>query len=362
LEVAVILDSCPVPIVLAPLAGGPATPELTAAVTNAGGLGFLAAGYLTAAELAARRTATEQLTSGPFGINVFVPGPPRSPASLPRFAEAIEADARSVGAPVGEAAYEDDDWAAKIGRLLEDPPPVISFTFGFPEGQLVQQLRDRGSEVWMTVTSVPEAASAAGLGADLLVVQGAEAGGHRGGLDDDPGQAVGLLALLQLIRARVQIPLVATGGIATGAGIAAVLAAGARAAALGTAFLGCPEAGTSAVHRAALDGDTQTGYTRAFTGRTARGIRNRFFDQHSAGAPAAYPQVHHLTAPMRKAGRESGRPDVVNLWAGQAYPLTRQLPARDLVRALSAEARDALDQAGTLLPGPGSDLPGNQES
>ena len=345
-----ILDSCPVPIVLAPLAGGPATPELTAAVTNAGGLGFLAAGYLSAAELAARRAATRQLTSGPFGINVFVPGTPRSPASLQPFAEAIEADAHSVGASVGEAAYEDDDWAAKISHLLGDPPPVISFTFGFPDGQLVQRLRDRGSEVWMTVTSVPEAIAAAALGADLLVVQGAEAGGHRGGPEDDPDQATGLLALLQLIRTRVQIPLVATGGIATGAGVAAVLAAGARAAALGTAFLGCPEAGTSAVHRAALNGNTPTGYTRAFTGRTARGIRNRFFEQHSAAAPAAYPQVHHLTAPMRKAARESGQAEVVNLWAGQAYPLTRQLPAPDLVRALSAEAREALDRAATLLP------------
>jgi nitronate monooxygenase len=208
-EVAVILDSCPVPIVLAPLAGGPATPELAAAVTNAGGLGFLAAGYLTAAELAARRAATQQLTSGPVGINVFVPGAPRPPDAVQRYAQAIEADAHTVGASVGTQPTRTTTGRPK--SATSSRIPHRSSRSRSADGRLVQQLRDRGSEVWMTVTSVPEAATAEELGADLLVVQGAEAGGHRGGLDDDPEQAVGLLALLQLLRARVQIPLVAAG-------------------------------------------------------------------------------------------------------------------------------------------------------
>jgi nitronate monooxygenase len=166
-----------------------------------------------------------------------------------------------------------------------------------------------------------------------------------------PEFAVGLIALLQLVAARVDRPLVATGGIATGGAIAAVLSCGARAAALGTAFLDCPEAGTSGVHRSALGGDADTRFTRAFTGRTARGITNGFLERHTEHAPAAYPEVHHLTAPMRAAARAAGVADLVNLWAGQAYPLTRGMPAADLVRLLVAEARTALDRAAGLLAG-----------
>jgi nitronate monooxygenase len=346
-----ILDSCPVPIVLAPLAGGPSTPELAAAVSDAGGLGFIAAGYLTAADLARRWAAARELTGRPLGINLFVPGSARPAGDIGRYAEQIAADARSVGAPVGDAVFSDDDWAAKtalLAGLPGGPPQVVSFTFGLPEEQVVTVLRGLGAEVWVTVTSVAEAQAAVALGADVLVVQGAEAGGHRGGTDDDPAGAVGLLALVQLVAARAGPPLVATGGIATGAGIAAVLSAGARAAALGTAFLGCPEAGTAQVHREALHGSGPTAYTRAFTGRAARGIVNGFLTRHSADAPVAYPQVHHLTAPMRKAARGAGRADLVNLWAGQAYPLIREMPAGALVAILAEETRDALARAQSL--------------
>jgi nitronate monooxygenase len=148
----------------------------------------------------------------------------------------------------------------------------------------------------------------------------------------------------------VDRPVVATGGVATGAAIAAVLGCGARAAALGTAFLDCPEAGTSGVHRSALHGTAGTRLTRAFTGRTARGIVNGFLERHTADAPAAYPEVHHLTAPMRAAARAADIPDLVNLWAGQAYQLTRGMPAADLVAVLAGETRAALDRAAALLP------------
>jgi nitronate monooxygenase len=202
--------------------------------------------------------------------------------------------------------------------------------------------------MWATVTSPTEAREAAALGMDGLVAQGAEAGGHRGGANDDPDEAIGLLALLQLVRAAVPLPLVAAGGIMTGAAVAAVLALGARAAALGTAFLDCPEAGTAPVHRLALRSEAATALTRAFTGRTARGINNRFLREHSAAAPRAYPEVHHLTAPLRAAGRTAGDADLVNLWAGQAYPLLRALPARELVGVLAAELHAA---AAALAPG-----------
>lgn len=338
-----ILGSRPVPIVLAPLAGGPATPELAASVSNAGAFGFLAAGYLTADALAQRLVTTRQLTSEPFGVNLFVPGEPSAAAEVSRYAAALAADARAAGADLGEPRYDDDGWAGKLGLLLADPVPVVSFTFGCPGADVVSRLHRAGSEVWVTVTSAQEALQAAEAGADVLVAQGTEAGGHRGGFTDDPG--LGLLSLLQLVRAASELPVVAAGGIATGAAVAAVLAAGARAAALGTAFLRCPEAGTAAVHREALHGTAPTAVTRAFTGRAARGIRNRFLAEHSAEAPRAYPEVHHLTAPLRQAGRAAGDPDLVNLWAGQAYPLVRDLPAADLVRELDREMKAALRAA-----------------
>lgn len=347
-----ILDSCAIPIVLAPLAGGPSTPELAAAVSNAGGLGFLAAGYLSAAELADRRRRLAELTSRPFGVNLFVPGPPGDLARVRQFAAEIEPDATGAGARLGEPRHDDDDWDAKIGYLMDAPADVVSFTFGIPGEDVIAGLRARGTEVWVTVTSLDEARRAAAAGADLLVVQGYEAGGHRGGTSDAPEEATGLIALLQLVTARLDTPVVATGGIATGKAIAAVLCLGARAAALGTAFLDCPEAATAPVHRSALHDDVPTRLTRAFSGRTARGIENGFLRAHSQSAPAAYPEVHHLTSPMRKAARRAGLADYVNLWAGQAYPLTAVAPAAGLVRDLWDQAQAALTQAASRLPRP----------
>ena len=182
-------------------------------------------------------------------------------------------------------------------------------------------------------------------GADALVVQGVEAGGHRASFDDAAPGEVALLPLLSLVRATADVPLVASGGIATGAAVAAVLAAGAAAAQLGTAFLRTPEAGTVPAHRDAIATDAPTMLTRAFTGRTARGLANRFAREHSADAPSAYPEVHHLTAPLRAAARAAGDADGFNLWAGQAHALARDEPAADLVRRLGAEARAALRAA-----------------
>ncbi len=203
----------------------------------------------------------------------------------------------------------------------------------------------------MTVTTPGEAREAAAAGADALVVQGVEAGAHRGSFDDRASGDIGLLALLQLVRADVGLPLVAAGGIATGAGVAAVLAAGAVAAALGTAFLRAAEAGTAPVHRAALGTDEPTALTRAFTGRTARGIANRFLLEHAGEAPSAYPDVHHLTAPLRAAARERGDRDTLHLWAGQAHALTRDVVAGELVEQLAADARRALRDASERFRG-----------
>jgi nitronate monooxygenase len=343
-----MLDRLKVPIVLAPLAGGPSTPELAAAVSDAGGFGFLAAGYLTVSALEERLERTRRLTDAPIGVNLFVPGAPAPSGAVEAYAARLAGEARRAGVELGGARFDDDDWAAKLDLLTAMPVPVVSFTFGRPPPEVVERLHAAGSEVWVTVTQPGEARQAARAGADALVVQGAEAGGHRASFRDDPAEdpgGIGLLSLLQLVRGQVDLPLVATGGIATGAAVAAVLVAGAAAAQLGSAFLRCPEAGTAGVHRQALAGGGPTAMTRAFTGRLARGIRNRFMDQHGAAAPVAYPEVHHLTAPLRQAGRTAGDPGLVNLWAGQSYELGRDLPAGQLVRALADEARAAFREA-----------------
>jgi nitronate monooxygenase len=333
---------------LAPLAGGPSTPELTAAVVDAGGFGFLAAGYLSAEVTRQRVARTRALTAGRFGVNLFVPGEPSNPDLVAHYAERLAPEAAALGVDLGDARFDDDGWDGKLGVLLEEPPAAVSFTFGCPPEPVIRQFRDAGAEVWVTITTPLEAVAAESAGADVLVAQGSEAGGHRGTWrDDDPYvRGIGLLALVQLVRAHTALPVVAAGGIATGGAIAAALAVGASAAAVGTAFLLCPEAGTAEVHRAALAGDAPTALTRAFTGRLARGIRNRMLDELTDVAPSGYPEIHHLTAPIRQAGRDAGVGDVVNLWAGEAYQLAEAAPAAAvmarLVRELDAVSRPPL--------------------
>ena len=322
-----ILDTVGHPIVLAPLAGGPSTPELAAAVSEAGGFGFLAAGYLRADALAERIASTRALTARPFGVNLFVPGPAAPPEVYAPYVERLAAEGLQVGAP----RADDDDWDAKLALLEREPVAVVSFTFGLPDPDVIARVRATGAEAWVTVTSLQEARAAAH--ADALVVQGGEAGGHRGSWVDAPGLTpIALHALLQLID--VDRPLIASGGIATRAAVQAALALGARAAQVGTAFMRAPEAGTSQAHKDALAGDAPTALTRAFSGRLARGIRNRFMDEHP-DAPLAYPEVHYATAPVRAAARKAGDADLINLWAGEAHALAEALPAAEIVARLS---------------------------
>jgi nitronate monooxygenase len=340
-----MLDSLDIPIVLAPLAGGPATVELALAVSAAGGLGFLAAGYRTAADMADQVERLRSATPRPFGVNLFTPPPaPSDPPVYARYAERLAPESTRAGVPLGEPRFDDDDWDAKLDALADLRVPVVSFVFGCPSADVVARLRAGGAAVWITVTSPDEARQAQAAGADALVVQGYEAGGHRASFAGDEAP-YGLLALLQLVGARSQLPLVATGGLASGRGIAAALAAGARAAQVGSAFLRCPEAGTSEVHRAALASSAPTAITRAFTGKPARGIVNRFMREHGEAAPAAYPEVHHLTAPLRQEGRRRGDADLVNLWAGQTHELATDAPAADVAQRLADDAREALRAA-----------------
>jgi len=346
-----VLDDLAVPIVLAPLAGGPSTPELTAAVSEARALGFLASGYLSAETTRDRIEAVRELSSRPFGVNVFVTDDSSpDPQAVAAYRDRLRAWADQRGGTIGEPQTTDDDWNRKLELLTADPVSVVSFTFGCPSREVIESLKAAGSEVWLTVTNPDEAAEARGAGADVLVAQGAEAGGHRASFVDRPGLPVyGLLALLQILARTESLPLVASGGIATGAGLAAALCVGARAGQCGTAFMLCPEAGTSPAHREALRSGTETALTRAFTGRLARGIRNEFMDEHSDRAPIAYPQLHYVTAPLRKEARERGDAGAINLWAGEAHQLAEERPAAEMVQSLAAEAREALETSRRLI-------------
>jgi nitronate monooxygenase len=328
------------PIVAAPMAGGPSTPELAAAVSGAGGLGFLAQGYKSVDAARDDIRALRERTDRPFGVGIFAP-----PEPVPD-QHAVDAYARELGDGAGAPRHDDDSYADKLALAIEERVPVVSFTFGCPDAETIGRLRDAGIAVWITTTTAAEARDAAAAGADALVVQGYEAGGHRGTWADAAPGDVGLLALLQITRAVTDVPMVATGGIATGAGIAAVLVAGAAAAQLGSAFMLAAEAGTSPAYRERLTGDgPPTALTRAFTGRSGRGIPNRFMAEHDDGAPLGYPDVHHATSPLRAVARKAGDADGFNLWAGQAHALAQAKPAGELVRALAAGARSALRAA-----------------
>lgn len=346
-----VLAQLRVPIVQAPMAGGPSTPALTAAVGDAGGVGFLAAGYITPARLRADIEETRTLTGAPFGVNVFVgSGEAADRAQVASYARRLAAEAQAAGVQLGDPRFDDDAFDDKLAILCEAKVAAVSFTFGLPTQTAIDELHSVGSEVWLTVTSPQEGLGAAELGADALIVQGSEAGGHRGVFVDDGDVGdLTLLAALQLVRAAVDLPLVAAGAIMSGAAVAAVLAAGASAAQVGTAYLRTPEAGTSQAQRAATATDAPTMLTRAFTGRLARGIVNRLGREQSDIAPHAYPEVHHLTAPLRAHGRQVGDPEIINLWAGQAHRLAPELPAGELTTRLAQGAREAIAAAAQRL-------------
>jgi nitronate monooxygenase len=353
-----VLKGLTYPIVQAPMAGGPSTPALAGAVSGVGGLGFLAAGYKTVDavrdDVAKLRVLLPDRT--PFGVNVFAPpGHGTGSAQVAAYADTLAAEAARNDVELGTPRWDDDFYVDKLDLVVAERVPVVSFTFGCPASADVERLHGADAEVWVTVTTPREARAARAVGADALIVQGVEAGGHRGGFDDEAPGDLGLLALLQLVRAALgdETPLVATGGVATGRAVAAVLAVGAAAASLGTAFMLCPEAAATPAHRDAIErGADPTALTRAFTGRAARGIVNRFLREHSADAPSAYPEIHHLTAPVRAAARQRGDADGFHLWAGQAYQLTEAVPAAELVAQLAEQARAALRVAAERIGRP----------
>jgi nitronate monooxygenase len=328
-----------VPVLGAPMAGGPSTPQLAAAVTGAGGLGFLAAGYLSAQRFADDIAATRALTGGPIGVNLFVPQPSVGvSAEFNSYAIKLAPLAAEFGVEVGPARFDDDAWDAKLEVVLDTVPEVASFTFGCPDKLTFDRLHAAGVTTVVTVTTLAEAGVAVAAGCRALAVQGPAAGGHRGTFSpsDLPSEET-LQVLLRKVLDTHRVPVVAAGGLTAATHVRAVLDQGAVAAQVGSALLLADEAGTRPAHRAALVDDrfTETVVTKAFSGRYARGVRNAFIDEFDADAPLGYPEVHYMTAPLRAAAHAAGDPQAVNLWAGTAYRLARSGTAADIVVELA---------------------------
>ncbi|WP_205877453.1 nitronate monooxygenase [Mycobacterium camsae] len=332
------------PIVGAPMAGGPGTPALAAAVSNAGGLGVVAGGYLTAEQFAEDIAAARKATTGPIGVNLFVPQPSVADwVQLEYYAEDLEEVADHYRVEVGHPVHgDDDDWQRKLEVVADVRPEMVSFTFGAPPPDVVRMLSAQGLLVSVTVTSAYEAGVAVAAGADNLVVQGPAAGGHRGTFapDMEPGSE-SLHQLLDRIGHAHDVPLIAAGGLGTVEQIAAVLRRGAVAAQVGTALLLADEAGTHPAYRVALKNPEfdSTVVTRAFSGRYARGLANNFTRLLDHVAPLGYPEVNQMTKPIRAAAIEMEDPHGTNLWAGEGYRQARSAPAADIVTALAPYIR-----------------------
>lgn len=326
------------PVIGAPMAGGPSTPALAAAVSDAGGLGFVAAGYKTAEAVAADIAAVRALTAAPLGVNLFVVEPHQpDKAAVDAYRRSLEPVAARFGVTLGEARWDDDSWQAKLELVLDARPEVASFTFGCPSPDVLRRLADRDVHASVTVTTVAEAREAVARGAASLVVQGPLAGGHRGTWNPEAApDETALLDLVAAVHAAVDVPLAAGGGIHDARGVRSLIAAGAVAAQLGTAYLLADEAGTNPTHRAALEDPVlaETATTRAYTGRWARGLDNQFMRDHQ-DAPVGYPHIHHLTAPLRKAAAAAGERQVAHLWAGSSHTHARAAAAADITRTLA---------------------------
>jgi nitronate monooxygenase len=340
------------PIIQAPLAGGGDTPELVAAVCEAGAMGFIGAAYLTPEQSVATARAVRAKTTRPFGINLFAPLPapvlPANPALAlarvaPFYAELGLAPPTSIPA-TGGFVFDD-----QLAAALDSGAAAFSFTFGVLPARAIAAIKARGMTVLGTATTVAEAVALEKAGVDAIVAQGSEAGGHRGSFAGSfEAGMIGTTALVPQISDAVAVPVIASGGIMDGRGIAAALALGADAVQLGTVFLTCDEAGIPDVYKAAITaaGGDETRLTRAFSGRPARGIVNRFMTEierpDTADAILPFPLQNSLTRPLRAAAAKAGRADMLSLWAGQGARLARRQSAAALVARLAEETAAAL--------------------
>ncbi|WLR51028.1 nitronate monooxygenase [Bacillus tianshenii] len=332
------------PIIQAPMAGGMTTSELVAAVSNAGGLGNIGAGYMSADAIREQIRDVKKLTDKPFGINLFIAETP----------EVIDQEVETVFEymkPLRDELNMQEnvpkiDVASKFEQqlqvLLDEGIAVCSFTFGLPPKEAVDQLKEQGTYVIGTATTVEEAIQVERLGLDAVVVQGSEAGGHRGNfLRSTSESLVGLMSLVPQVADAVSIPVIAAGGIMDGRGVSAALCLGAKGAQLGTAFLTCKESGAKPVHKQAIleAEEVEPVLTTAFSGKHARGIQNRFitYMEDFAGNVPPYPIQNTLTKGIRKESGSQSNKEYMSLWSGQSPRLAKDVTASELIAEIMKE-------------------------
>jgi nitronate monooxygenase len=332
------------PVIQAPMGGGPSTPELVAAVSNAGGLGSLGAAYLSSDQITDAIRQIKSLTNKPFNVNLFAGGYEAKTHGDPRPMLAVLAEIHEALAlpPPVLPELPPDPFPAQFEAVLDSDPPIFSFTFGIPSADVMARLKARGIAIIGTATTVKEAHMLAETGVDAILAQGAEAGAHRGTFAGPVEDAmIPTFNLVRSIRNVVSLPVIAAGGIMDGRDLSLALRLGASAAALGTAFLTCPESGASEAYKQAVlaAGKDTTVITRVFSGRPARGLRNEFIVKLEGREDVIlpYPLQNALTRSMRTAAAQLGNAGFLSLWAGQGVARCRTMPAGELVMQLVTE-------------------------
>lgn len=340
------------PLIQAPMAGGPSTPEFVAAASNAGVLGSLGLAYSPAAEIEKAITHTQTLTQHPFAVNLFAPAP--KPTLNKTQVEAALAATRlyrkelALPDPLVKPPFH-ESFDEQIATVIKCKPAVFSFTFGLVDKHIIKECQQNHILTVGTATSLEEGIALQESGVDAVVAQGAEAGGHSGMfLAEHPHQLLGTMALTRILALGLHIPVISAGGIMDGHGIAAAFTLGAQGVQLGTAFLLCDEAGTSPAYREELSHTqgNKTQFTRAFSGRWARGIKNRFMqemEQHEQTI-LPFPAQNAFTRDLRKKAGELGRAEFLSLWCGQAISLIRKMKTDELIQLLYEETIHALHE------------------
>ncbi|WP_270181242.1 NAD(P)H-dependent flavin oxidoreductase [Alkalihalobacillus sp. CinArs1] len=332
------------PIIQAGMAGGVTTPALVATVSNAGALGTLGAGYMTPEAMKEAIEEIQTLTNRPFAVNVFVPEYPKATEREMKHANELLNPFRDELGLAEEPSPEIDKslFENQIEVIKELNVPIVSFTFGLPDQEVIQDLKGEGIILIGTATSVEEAIVNEKSGMDAVVAQGSEAGGHRGTFLAT-NEGVGTMSLIPQVADAVKIPVIAAGGIMDGRGVCASMVLGADGAQLGTAFVTCDESGANPHHKEAIvhTKETETVLTSSFSGKPARGIRNTFIDRMEGHEHEllAYPLQNALTKGIRKEAAKQHNPEFMSLWSGQSPRLSRQESASKIIMSIVAQAK-----------------------